>query len=487
MNEHKIWINKAKECLKTSLSPIPHELNELDWKLDLSDDSTRIAQHISAFGNLIGGGFFAFGLSSNAEIIGIAQSQTDPILRKLANIARDAMEPPQKIDHFVDDSFGKNILFVHILESDEKPVHIHGKGMEFSFIRSGGQTRKMSRQELATAVMQSRQVRYEELEALKSSTAKILELIDYDKFFKMLNVPLPGSQDAIVEELVNHKIVYRNNDNFSITNLGAITAAKNFLQFPGKERFSVRVIRYKGTARIETEMEKEFIQGYGVGFQELIRYIVGELPASEVIQDALRKNVPVYPEITIRELVANALIHRDFTITNTNPMVEIFSDRMEILNPGRLLPTVKVDRLIDAVPESRNELFAGLMRRMGVCEERGSGIDKALFAVEVYGLPPVKFIEEGNFFKVILYAPRTLRQMTLEERLRACYQHCCLKHVSGGEKMTNTSFRKRLALKDAQYALAWRIIDTALEQNIIKPVNPESKSRKYAAYIPFWA
>jgi len=306
MNEHKIWINKAKECLKTSLSPIPHELNELDWKLDLSDDSTRIAQHISAFGNLIGGGFFAFGLSSNAEIIGIAQSQTDPILRKLANIARDAMEPPQKIDHFVDDSFGKNILFVHILESDEKPVHIHGKGMEFSFIRSGGQTRKMSRQELATAVMQSRQVRYEELEALKSSTAKILELIDYDKFFKMLNVPLPGSQDAIVEELVNHKIVYRNNDNFSITNLGAITAAKNFLQFPGKERFSVRVIRYKGTARIETEMEKEFIQGYGVGFQELIRYIVGELPASEVIQDALRKNVTVYPEITIRELVSNA-------------------------------------------------------------------------------------------------------------------------------------------------------------------------------------
>ena len=77
----------------------------------------------------------------------------------------------------------------------------------------------------------------------------------------------------------------------------------------------MRVIKYRSTSRIEPEVEREFVQGYGVGFQELIRYIMGQLPTSEVIQDALRKNVPMYPEITVRELVANACIHRDFSIT----------------------------------------------------------------------------------------------------------------------------------------------------------------------------
>ena len=234
-------------------------------------------------------------------------------------------------------------------------------------------------------------------------------------------------------------------------------------------------------------MEKEFNQGDGIGFQELIHYILSQLPTSEVIQDALRKNVPLYPEITIRELVANALIHRDFSIAGMNPMVEIFSDRMEISNPGGLLPSIKIERLIDAAPESRNELFAALMRRLGVCEERGSGIDKALFAVEVFGLPPVKFVNGSNSFKAVLYSPKTFKQMSQEERLDACFQHCCIQYYVANDPMTNASFRKRLGLKDSQYALAWKVIDSAIEKKRIKPRDLNSRSRKYASYIPYWA
>src|SRR3989338_5474887 len=183
--------------------------------------------------------------------------------------------------------------------------------------------------------------------------------------------------------------------------------------------------------------------------------------------------------------MANALIHRDFSQTGMNPMVEIFPDRMEITNPGILLPSVKIDRLIDTAPESRNELLAGLMRRMGICEERGSGIDKALFYVEVYGLPPIEFTEGPNMFRVILRSPRRFQQMPPGERLNACYQHCCLRYVSG-EPMTNASFRKRMGLKDTQYTLAWRVIDVAMDRRLIKPRDTKSQSRKYAAYVPYW-
>jgi predicted HTH transcriptional regulator len=84
----------------------------------------------------------------------------------------------------------------------------------------------------------------------------------------------------------------------------------------------------------------------------------------------------VYPPIAVRELVANALIHQDFSITGTGPMVEIFPDRIEITNPG--VPLIDVQRLLDAPPQSRNDAFATTRRRLGICEERGSGIDKVI-------------------------------------------------------------------------------------------------------------
>lgn len=123
---------------------------------------------------------------------------------------------------------------------------------------------------------------------------------------------------------------------------------------------------------------------------------------------------------------------------------------------------------------------------LGVCEERGSGIDKALFAVEVYGLPPIEFVNGPNMFKAILFNPKRFKAMSPSERLRACFQHCCLKYVSG-ERMTNTTFRKRLGLKDSQYALAWKIIDSAIERKLIKPYETAGASRKYASYVPYWA
>ena len=81
----------------------------------------------------------------------------------------------------------------------------------------------------------------------------------------------------------------------------------------------------------------------------------------------------MFPEIEVRELVANMLVHQDLAVTGAGPMVEIFADRIEISNPGESL--VATDRLIDAPPRTRNEAMAAIMRRVGICEERGSGIE----------------------------------------------------------------------------------------------------------------
>ena len=175
----------------------------------------------------------------------------------------------------------------------------------------------------------------------------------------------------------------------------------------------MRVIRYKGVNRVETVKEKPGVKGYASGFEGLIGYINDQLPQNEVIGQALRKDVPMYPELAIRELVPNALIHQDFSITGTGPMVEIFDDRLEISNPGQ--PLIDTLRFIDHSPRSRNEELASSMRRLHICEERGSGIDKVISQIEFYQLPAPDFRTDETHTRVILFAPKKLSGMDAKE------------------------------------------------------------------------
>ncbi len=94
-------------------------------------------------------------------------------------------------------------------------------------------------------------------------------------------------------------------------------------------------------------------------------------------------------------------------------------------------------------------------------------------------------VAEGRT-RVSLYSYRKLNDLDKKEKIRACYQHACLKYVSN-EKMTNQSLRDRFKIEDQNAAIASRIIRDALEDGLIKEDDPENKSRKYASYIPFWA
>lgn len=190
----------------------------------------------------------------------------------------------------------------------------------------------------------------------------------------------------------------------------------------------------------------------------------------------------MYPEIAIRELMANSLIHQEF-LEKGFPMVEIFSDRIEISNPG--LPLVSPDRFIDEYI-SRNEKLADLMRRLGFCEEKGSGVDKVIFYNELYQLPAINVTTTEKRTKVIMYSYQSLNDTDKKDKIRACFQHACLKYVSN-EKMTNQSLRNRFHIDEKNSAIASRIIRDTLEAKRIKEDDPGSKSRKYASYVPFWA
>jgi predicted HTH transcriptional regulator len=164
-------------------------------------------------------------------------------------------------------------------------------------------------------------------------------------------------------------------------------------------------------------------------------------------------------------------------------MVEIFEDRMEISNPGQ--PLVKTDRFLDTPPRSRNEALASFMRRIGVCEERGSGVDKVVFQTELYQLPAPAFEVVGENTRAVLFAHRPLAKMDKDDRVRACYLHACLRYVSRNF-MTNTSLRERFGIDVKNSAIASRLIKEALEAGVIRPYE-EGAARKLMKYVPIWA
>lgn len=480
------WVDDATQALHESLRPVPAELNELDWKAALSPQRERLVEHLIAMGNLRSGGTLVFGIDNQGRPVGISADTVDETVGRLANLGRDAVEPPLVIDHAVLAWEEAVLLLVHVPEQPVKPVHRRGRPLDETWVRSGGTTRRASRQEVGALMLDSSAPRWEEQRASALlALDEVRRLLDLPAVAGLLQRPLPEEPGHLGRWLVDEGLAVADGRGWYVTNLGAIAAARRLDDFPTLARKRLRLIRYRGTNKVETVDELPGQRGYAAGFEGLIGHLQRVLPRSEGIPHALRVETTVFPEIALRELIANALIHQDFTVTGAGPTVELFDDRIEFTNPGALLPGKRPDRLIGTTPESRNELLASSFRRYRICEERGTGFQKVVQAIELHGLPPLQLRPEESAFRVTLWAPRKFADMDMAERIEACYQHAVLQYVSS-RTLTNTTLRERFKLSERQRNTVTNLIAYAIEAGRIRRKDIGS-GKKFAEYLPYWA
>jgi len=357
--------------------------------------------------------------------------------------------------------------------------HLDGKYL----MRSGEALVPMSEDQLRKIFAEGEPGWLEERSRAGFDAQQVVELLDTQTFFELFKLPYPTDRTGVIDRLLQERLIDEEGGTFAIRRLGALLLAKRLTDFPDLARKAPRVVVYTGISKLETRLDQIGAKGYAVGFQGLIRFIMDQLPQNEVIEDALRKEVKLVPEIVIRELVANALIHQDLGIGGASVMAEIYSNRVDISSPGE--PVVPVERFIDGY-QSRNERLADLMRRMGICEEKSSGIDRVVQAAEMFQLPAPDFRVSHKRTVVTIYGPKPLEDMDRDDRIRACYQHCALKWVMS-ERMTNQSLRDRFHLPETKSAIVSQIIAATIEAGMIKPDEKVGGSRKYARYLPFWA
>ena len=372
------------------------------------------------------------------------------------------------------------VLVFHIPSRPRGTAYHHGGKY---LMRAGATLVPMSEDRLRSIFAEGQPDWLEEPSRAGLDAQQLVELLDTQTFFELLKLPYPTERAGVLDRLMSEHLVDETSGTYAIRKIGALLLARRLEEFPDVSRKAPRVVVYSGTSKLETRLDQTGSRGYAAGFQGLVHFVMAQLPQNEVIEDALRKEVKLVPDVVIRELVANALIHQDFRQAGVSVMVEIYSNRVEISNPGE--PLVPVERFIDGY-QSRNERLAGLMRRMGICEEKSSGIDRVVEAAEVYQLPAPDFRSGFQRTSVMLYGPRPFEEMDRNDRVRACYQHCALKWVMS-ERMTNQSLRERFHLGEDKAAIASQVIAATIEAGLVKPDESVGGSRKFARYLPFWA
>lgn len=317
-----------------------------------------------------------------------------------------------------------------------------------------------------------------------ASADEVIALLDTQTYFDLLQLPYPTTREGVLERLRGEGLIVHTTQGWIITNLAAILLAKKLDAFsPALARKAPRVVIYEGTDKLRTREDKPGNRGYAVGFESLVDFVHSAAPQNRTIEQVVREEVKMFPKQALRELIANALVHQDFLISGASVMIEMYVDRVEISNPG--LPPIRVERFIDEY-RSRNERLADLMRRLGICEEKGSGVDKVIKAAEVYQLPAPDFRVSELRTTAMLFAHEEFSTMSKADRIRACYQHCCLMYVTN-QRMSNQSLRERFGVPESKSATISLVIGAAKEAGLIKSDESETNSTRYARYLPFWA
>jgi len=490
MHEKEVKLfNSILETLKTQTNSNETVLIELKENNIAPDE---IGQSISAIANACileksENGYIIFGIEdSTLEEKGVnfdpfnikasGNQDMEMYLRQML-VAGDFRFIPVKKD-------SKDFLLIEVSKSLGSPTNYKN----IAYVRIGKNTSPLKNYpDLEKKIWSSFQSGYFWKKPAKTdlSQADALSLLDFDAYYQMMKLPLPSETKDILSRFEQEGFVVKQQNQWYITNLGGLLFARDLKSFENLRYKSPRVITYDGDHKLSTVIkDQEGKKGYACGFEDLIKWVFSQIPEPEVITKIYREQKVIYPDKALREIIANALIHQDCETDGMRPMIEIYKNHIEISNPGSCL--VDPEKIIESVPKARNERMVDIMRRLKICEIRGSGIDRVIESVELLQLPAPKFENSDNAFKAYIYTYRPFEKLTSEEKLRALYQHVTLLYIYQ-QFATNETIRLRFGLGEKKTSVISKLVATSKELKHIKNFDPNSESKRYVKYVPIWA
>lgn len=486
---------KASELL--TLIKNDNESETVEYKTGLKDAKT-IGQYISALGNSaleagVPRAYLIWGVKDlTKEIVG---TDFDPYLEKaIIGSKRSNISLTFYLNKFIDPKL--NLIWDRCVLKDKKLIcltidvsHINQplKFLGTDYIRVGTANQKLNMfPEKERRIWETFESSKFELEFAKTGLnfEQLHKYLDLKFYVDHINEDL-NNEPAVINSLINNYVISKVSDNnFNITNLGAYTFARNLQDFPSIQERALQITRYDGNMKLDNASYNETENGgIIVSFSKIFNSILSYVPFKENYDNGRRSDKYKFPKIAIRELLANTLVHQDFTISGMRPMVEIFDNRIVFSNPGT--PLIEPLRFLDVPPRSRNPELANILSKFQIIESRGTGIDKVVYALEKEHLPALEILSKGTTAtQVTIRAQKTFKDLSITEKNESIYWDASLKYVND-LKISNSSVRKSFGLNNKDSSLVSKAINSCIDAKLIKPYD-KNASKRFMEYIPYW-
>lgn len=373
-------------------------------------DCPKLFDTLSSFSNQSGGGTIIFGIDEREDYSVCGVYDAADLQKKIMEQSIQ-MEPELRPLCTVVDIDGKTVVCAEIQEIDnfQKPCFYRGAGrLKGSYIRVGDGDRRMTEYEVYSYEAFKKKI-HDELRT--NDRADINEIrTDYLKKY-LIELPLKKSNLAALPEDKLCAI-----QGFTADDKPTLTGIMLFSLYPQAfyPQLCVTAVSVAGTEiGNSSDVGERFIDNVKIDgtitqmLDSALQFVKRNMKVKTIIDPDTGKRADKadYPIIAVRELIINALVHRDYSIhTDTTPItIRMFSDRLEIENPGGLYGRMTLDQLGKVSADTRNPFLAGALEIMEITENRYSGIPTVLAAMKEAGLPAPKFESERGIFRVTLY------------------------------------------------------------------------------------
>ncbi len=455
-----------------------HESSDLEFKAardDFSSDS--LCKYCCGIANA-GGGYLVLGVTDKLprQVVGTSASNKPADDEKMVH---DRVGPGLRVDVVVQRVRGQKVVVVII------PSRLRGAPYKFEgiyYTRIGDQLKEMSTDELKQIFAED-QGSWLEVPAVRDVLPeRVANLLDLASFYRMRE-ERAAPVDKALEDLKRAKLVAAapKHGRYHITRMGVLLLAHSIEECaPELAHKRVRLTKYKGSGKAGAILcDEEWDKGWAVGFDEMMRFAFNQMDNQQVIRGVFRKHDDFTPEVALRELLANAIIHQDFT-RNGRASIEIFSNRISITNPGA--PPLKKSEMIRKF-KTPNPSLMRIMRLLNLSEERGTGIDKAILAIEAAGTAPIEYVVDSDLTEAIMREPLPYEELAGSQKELACLQHCEVCFINN-DYMSNESLRDRFKVDDSKTLEVTRLIKRMIAKGSIKRFEGNGNSKKYTRYVP---
>lgn len=389
-----------------------------------------IGKTISAFANTYGG-LVVFGVSPMKELKGLANpDEESKRLRQILDNCKPNPKPEQEFITYEGKTF--IILKLEPFPYSQNPC-FYG---DLCYIRQGTTNLKLSSWDLIEFLKKRAILNYEESKS--KASLKDLDFEKLNNFLKKRKISTSGLNKEDYKRILVGLTVANYNGEFFLKSVALFFFAKEPQRF--FNNLEVRIVKYSGSEP-ELGAIKFDKRVYGT-LPELINqafYLTVEnVEKTLTLVGAERKEIIEYPADAIREIITNAIGHRDY-FQAKEVLIEIFEDRLQITNPGGLMAGQNIKNF-DKTPQHRNPITYRLLRDFGLGEGLGLGIRLIRRKCREARLPDPEFYEIGNAFQAVLYNRSSAKKKYLPE------------FVSQRQKQLLAYLQRNKIIKAAQYA-----------------------------------